>query len=105
MVRPQLKKTFSTQWKHYNEWCLEEGWHPWLSFDCTQVMIEHACDSLMAFFSYIKLLLQSYSNFCNNKSIVAKGFRIVFSFELGADVFYQRVDKGLENRATPSASA
>ena len=40
VVRPELKKSFSTQWKHYREWCLDEGLHPWLSFDCTQVTIE-----------------------------------------------------------------
>ena len=87
MVRTQLKKTFSTQWKHYEEWCLDEGLHPWLSFDRTQVTIELARDQLMSFLGYIKPSMQSYSNFCNHKSAVAKGFRIVFGFELGTDVF------------------
>ena len=40
----------------------------------------------MAFLGYIKPSMQSYSNFCNHKSAVAKGFRIVFGFELGTDV-------------------
>ena len=86
MVRPQLKKTFATQWKHYKEWCLEEGLHPWLSFDRTLVTIEQAHDQLMAFLGHIKPLMQSYSNFYNHKSAVAKDFCIVFGFELGTDV-------------------
>ena len=28
----------------------------------------------------------SYVNFCNHKSVVAEGFRVVFGFELGTDV-------------------
>ena len=90
VVRLQLKKTFATQWKHYKEWCLEEGLHPWLSFDCTQVTMEKARDQLMAFWGYIKPSMRSYFNFCNHKSAVAKGFRIVFGFELGMDAFLSR---------------
>jgi hypothetical protein len=59
----------------------------------------------MAFLGYIKPSMQSYSNVCNHKSAVAKGFRIVFGFELGMDAFFQRVEKRLENRTIPSASA
>ena len=87
MVRPQLEKTFATLWKHYKKWCLEEGLHPWLSFDRTQVTIEHARDQLMDFLGYIKPSMQSHSNFCNHKLAVAKGFHIVFGFEFGTDVF------------------
>ena len=93
MVGP-LKKTFSTQWKHYKEWCLEAGVHPWLSFDRTQVSIELAREQLMAFLGYIKPSMQSYSNFCNHKSAVAKGFRVAFGFELGTDVFISQWMKG-----------
>ena len=96
-----LKKTFSTQWKHYEEWCLEEGLHPWLSFDRTQVTIELARNQLMAFLGYIKPSMQSYSNFCNHKSAVAKGFRVVFGFELGADVFIKQWMKGWKFELPP----
>ena len=41
----------------------------------------------MAFLGYIKPSMQSYSNFCNHKLAVAKGFYVVFGFELGKDVF------------------
>ena len=61
--------------------------HPWLSFDRTEVTIEKAHDQLMAFLGYIKPSMQSYSNFCNHKLAVAKGFYVVFGFELGKDVF------------------
>ena len=94
MVRPQLKKTFSTQWKHPKEWCLDEGLHPWLSFNGTQVTIEHARDQLMAFLGYIKPSMQSYSNFCNHKSALAKGFHIVLGFVLGTDVFIKEWIQG-----------
>ena len=100
MVGP-LKKTFSTQWKHYKEWCLEEGLHPWLSFDHTQVSIELAREQLMAFLGYIKPSMQSYSNFCNHKSAVAKGFRVAFGFELGTDVFISQWMKGWKIELPP----
>ena len=100
-----LKKTFSAQWKHYKEWCLEERVHPWLSFDRTQVTIELARDQLMAFLSYIKPSMRSYSNFCNHKSAVAKSFRIVFGFELGTDVFIKQWLKGWKIELPPSTSA
>ena len=38
--------------------------------------------------------MQSYSNFCNHKSAVAKGFRVVFGFELGTDAFIKQWIKG-----------
>ena len=101
VVRTQLNKTFSTQWKHYKEWCLDEGLHPWLSFDRTQVPIELARDQLMSFLSYIKPSMQSYSNFCNHKSAVAKGFCIVFGFELGTDVFIKQWLKGWKIELPP----
>ena len=100
MVGP-LKKTFATQWKHYKEWCLEEGVHPWLSFDRTQVTIEFAREQLMAFLGYIKPCMQSYSNFCNHKSAVAKGFRVAFGFELGTDVFISQWMKGWKIERPP----
>ena len=76
---------------HYKEWCLEEGLHPWLTLDHTQVTIEHARDQLMAFLGYIKLPMQSYFNFCNHKLAVAEGFHIAFGFELGTDVLSKSV--------------
>ena len=89
-----VKKTFPSQWKHYKEWCLEEGLHPWLSFDRTQVTIEFARDQLMASLGYIKPSMHLYSNFCNHKSAVAKGFRVVFGFELGTNFFITQWIKG-----------
>ena len=70
----------------YEEWCLEEGVHPWLCTHRTQVTIDNARDQLMAFLGYIKLSMQSHSNLCNHKSAVAKGFCVFFSFELGTKV-------------------
>ena len=96
-----LKKTFATQWKHYKEWCLEAGVHPWLSFDRTQVTIELAREQLMAFLGYIKPSMQSYSNFCNHKSAVAKAFRVAFGFELGTDVFISQWIKGWKIELPP----
>ena len=84
---------------------MQEGCHPWLSFDRTQGTIEHVRDQLMTLLSSIKPSMQSNSNFCNRKLAVAKDFRSVFRLELGTDAFYQRADKRLENRTTPSASA
>ena len=75
--------------------------HPWLSFDRTQVTIEHARDQLMVFLGYIKPSMQSYSNFCNHKSAVAKGFCIVFGFELGTDVFMKEWIKGSKIELPP----
>ena len=100
MVGP-LKKTFSTQWKHYKEWCLEEGLHPWLSFDHTQVSIELAREQLMSFLGYIKPSMQSYSNFCNHKSAVARCFRIVFGFDLGKDIFIKQWIQGWKIERPP----
>ena len=55
----------------------------------------------MAFLGYIEPSMQSYSNFCNRKSAVAKGFRIVFSFELGTDVFIKEWIKGWKIELPP----
>ena len=48
--------------------------------------------------------MQSYSNFCNHKSAVAKGFRIVVGFELGTDVFIKEGIKGWKIELPPRPS-
>ena len=73
-------------WKKYKFWCLEEGSHPWLSFDHTQVSVDKARDRLMHFLDFIKPSMRSNSNFCNHKSAVACCFRIIFGFDLGKDI-------------------
>ena len=57
-------------------------------------MIELARNQLMAFLGYIKPLMHSYSNFCNHKSAVAKGFPVIFGFELGTGAFITQWIKG-----------
>ena len=54
--------------KRYKVWCLDEGLHPWLSFDPTEVSIDKARDQFMKSLDFIKLDIRSYSNFCNHKS-------------------------------------
>ena len=103
VVKQGLKKSFSS--KKYKVWCLDEGSHPWFSFDHTQVSVDKARDQPMHFLDIIKLDMRSYSNFCNHKSAVACYFRIVFGFDLGKDIFYQIEDKWLEDRKTFSTSA
>ena len=84
VVRQGLKKSFSSMWKKYKVWCLDEGSHPWLSFDHTQVSVDKARDRLMQCLDFIKLDMRSYSNFYNHKSAIACHFRIIFGFDLGA---------------------
>ena len=48
----------------------------------------------MAFLGSIKPSMQSCSNFCNHKSVVAKGFLVVLGFELGTDAFIKEWIKG-----------
>ena len=74
-------------WQKYKVWCLDEGSHPWLSFDHTQVSVDKACDQLMQFLDFIKPDMRSYSNLCNHKSTIACCFHIVFGFDLGIDIF------------------
>ena len=81
-------------WKKYKVWCLDEGSHPWLFFDLTQVSVDKARDQLMQFLDFIKPDMRSYSNFCNHKFAVACCFRIVFGFDLGKDIFIKQWIQG-----------
>ena len=51
-------------------------------------------ESALAYLDFIKLDMQSYSNFANHKSVIACAFRHVFGFDLGKDVFVLQWLKG-----------
>ena len=87
VVRQGHKKSFSSMWKKCKVWCLDEGSHPWLCFDHTQVSVDKACDQLMQFLDFIRPDMRSYSNFCKHKSTIACCFHIVFGFDLSIDIF------------------
>ena len=53
VLRCQQKDSYSTQWKHYKLWCLEECRHPWVSLDPNQVSANSARDQLMHLLDYI----------------------------------------------------
>ena len=63
--------------------------------------IKLARDQLMTFLGYIKPSMQLTSNFCNHKSAVAEGFRVVFGLELGTDVFIKEWTKGWKIELPP----
>ena len=99
VLKCQLKSTYSSQWKHYKLWCLEECRHPWVSLDPNQVSANSARDQLIHFLGHMKPSMQWYNNFCNHKSAIATAFKLVFGFDLGKDVFIVGLEK---ETATPT---
>ena len=93
VVRTSLKD-YNSHWRKYKRWCLEEGLHPWVSFDHTQVSVTMARDQLMAFLNFVKPSMRANSTFCNHKSAVVCSFRILFGFELGKDPLITQWMKG-----------
>ena len=59
VVRTSLKD-YNPEWRKYKRWCLDEGLHPWLSFDHKQVSASMAQDQLMAFLDFVKPSMQAY---------------------------------------------
>ena len=100
MVRTSLKD-YNSQWRKYKRWCLEEGLHPWVSFDHTQVSVTMARDQLMAFLDFVKPSMRAYSTFCNHKSAIVCSFRILFGFELGKDPLITQWMKGWKIELPP----
>ena len=100
VVRTSLKD-YNSQWRKYKRWCLEEGLHPWLSFDHTQVSVTSARDQLMAFLDFVKPSMMAYSTFCNHKSAIVCSFRILFGFELGKDPLITQWMKGWKIELPP----
>ena len=101
VLRCQLKSTYSSHWKSYKRWYLEECRHPWVSLDPHQVSANSARDQLMDFLDYIKPSMRSYNHFCNHKSAIATAFKRVFGFDLGRDVFITQWMSGWKKELPP----
>ena len=55
----------------------------------------------MHFLRYIKPSIQSYNNFCNDKSAIATAFKCVFGFDLDRDVFVTERTSGSKRELLP----
>ena len=100
VVRTSLEDCKSHWWK-CKRWFLEEGLHPRLSFDHTQVSVTMAQDQLMAFLDFVKPSMRAYSTFCNHKSAVVCSLCILFGFELRKDPLITQWMKGWKFELPP----
>ena len=94
VVKSIQKKTYSSQWKKYKEWCLDESLHPWISDDPQLISYERARDQLMKHLDFLKPQAKSHSVLPDSKSAVCWAFRSALAIELGKDTLILQWMKG-----------
>ena len=94
VVKSIQKKTYSSQWKKYKEWCLDESLHPWISDDPKLISYERARDQLMRHLDFLKPQAKSHSVLPDSKSAVCWAFRSALDIELGKDTLILQWMKG-----------
>ena len=82
VVKSIQKKTYSSQWKKYKEWCLDESLHPWISDDPKLISYERARDQLMKHLDFLKPQAKSHSILPDSKSAMCWAFRSALAIEI-----------------------